>query len=135
MIKIIGPAETSPTRQTKKTTNAPASFKPSAPASAGASSRAAPVSETAPASMMSALIALQSEGGGTTKTFAAAQRTLDLLDRLRLRLLEGEASDEDLEALSAAAAVRAHAGADPRLIAIYDEIALRARVELAKRGR
>lgn len=134
MIKITGPADTQPARPAKKTTKAAASFKPSAPTASGASAASA-ASATTPAAMMSALIALQSEGDGKAKTFAAAQRTLDLLDRLRLHLLEGEASDEDLEALFAAASVRAHVSADARLLAIYDEIALRARVELAKRGR
>lgn len=134
MIKITGPADAQPARPAKRAAKTAAPFKTST-STAGTAPDASSTSAAAPAAMMSALIALQSEGGGRAKSFAAAQRMLDLLDRLRVRLLEGEASNEDLEALSAAAAVRAHAGADPRLLQIYDEIALRARVELAKRGR
>jgi hypothetical protein len=134
MIRINGPTETRPTAPAKKTGKASSAFR--AERAQTASSKASPrVEETAPAAMMSALLELQSEGGGSAKTYAAAQRTLDLLDRLRLRMLEGESLAGDLEALATAASVRAHAGADPKLLAIYDEIALRARVELAKLGR
>ncbi len=132
MIKIQGSTETRPAAAAKKKSGASAAFKTDVPASASASTGAAP---GAPASVLSALIALQSDGGGNAKTFAAAQRTLDLLDGLRLAVLEGEESADALEALSDAASARAHAAADENLKNIYDEIALRARVELAKRGR
>lgn len=134
MIRISGPTETRPSAPAKKTGKASSAFR--AEGAQSASSKASPrVEETAPAAMMSALLELQSEGSGGAKTYAAAQRTLDLLDRLRLRMLEGESLAGDLEALATAASVRAHAGAEPKLLAIYDEIALRARVELAKLGR
>ncbi|GEM_PF-5794419 len=132
MIKVHGSSESPPASRVRKKSGASAPFKPGA-AQQGKS--AAPTGETAPAAMMSALIALQSDSGGAAKTLAAAQRTLDMLDRLQMRLLDGRASPADLDALSAAASARAHAGADQALLDIYDEIALRARVELAKLGR
>ncbi len=134
MMKITGPTETPQTPRAKKAAKSATSFRSSAPTTSNPSGASA-ASETQPAAMLRALIDLQSEGGGQAKTLAAAQRTLDLLDRLRLGLLEGEAKAADLEALAAAAGARAHAGADARLLAVYDEIALRARVELAKLGR
>ena len=132
MIRIRKTGELRQTAPAKKASRASVAFQPDAssqkPAVAGAS-------ETAPSPVLGALIALQSDAGGNAKTFAAAQRTLDLLDQLQIRMLETGATTSDLEALSSAATVRAHAGADPKLQQIYDEIALRARVELAKFGR
>jgi hypothetical protein len=102
---------------------------------AKASASSAP-SALAPAHTLSALIALQSGGGGRAKALAAARRALELLDRLRMGLLEGAPSSEDLEALERAASqARADESSDPGLAAACAEIELRARVELAKRGR
>lgn len=131
MIRIHGPAKTPQTAPAKKAGRTAASFTPDAAPDAKAN--AAPnVDQAAPTAMMSALISLQSDGGGNAKTIVAAQRTLDLLDALRLQVLGGEAGDADIEALKTASRMRAHAAADPALQDIYDEIALRARVELAK---
>jgi len=134
MIRVQGPAKTPQSAPAKKAERTGGSF--TADASANAQARAAPnVDQAAPTAMMGALLSLQSDGGGNAKTLVAAQRTLDLLDALHLRLLDGEAGATDIEALSAASHMRAHAAADPALQNIYDEIALRARVELAKLGR
>lgn len=120
-----------------KKTKAPAnSFAPEqqqdtpAPAQTGA---------TTPAATLSALIALQGDGQepgqrGAKRTFAAAQQMLDALHGLQGALLDGKDGADSLAALKAAAALRGHADADPQLLAIYDEITLRARVELAKLG-
>ena len=94
---------------------------------------------SAPTATLSALIALQSDPGfrdgrGNGKTLAAAQQILERLDRLQQGLLSNAAPADTLETLQQAAALRAHAGADPALLAIFDEITLRARVELAKLG-
>jgi hypothetical protein len=89
--------------------------------------------------MLSALIEIQSAAsrdGGRRRSIAAAQRALSLLDRLRLALLDGGATEADLNALALASSVRGDVEIDdPALEAVLDEIALRARVELAKRGR
>lgn len=103
---------------------------------AGSANAAGPA---APAETLSALIALQSGGEGAgrrARTIAAAQRALDILDCLHRDLLEGVVSTGDLDRLAEIASANVTAPeVDERLAALYDEIALRARVELAKRGR
>lgn len=108
------------------------------PAAAPETSRGA--DSVASASTLGALIALQSDdyaGGksGNAKTIAAAQQVLDDLERLQHALLDTTRGARAIDALEQAAGLRAHAGADAKLINLYDEIALRARVELAKLGR
>ena len=133
MIRIQGTSKTQAAAPAKKASRAASSFKPDAAADAHAG--AAPsVDQTAPAATLSALLSLQSDGGGNGRSLVAAQRTLDLLDALRMRLLDGTADVADIEALATAARMRANAAADPALQNICDEIALRARVELAKLG-
>ena len=132
MIKINTASEAQRTSRLAKKKGASAAFKPDAPATPQSAQETA---ATAPAAMLGALIDLQSNEGGEAKTFAAAQRTLELLDELRMHLLDGAASPNALEALSEAAAIRPHAAANAQLHEIYDQIALRARVELAKLGR
>ena len=90
---------------------------------------------SAPSSMLDALINLQSRGGGKAKTFAAAQRTLDVLGELQTAILSDGLSAAELDALEKASNWRPHAEADENLQEISREIQLRARVELAKRGR
>ncbi len=133
MIRISGTNKTRQATPAKKSAGASASFKPSntPDVNAGAAHN---IDQATPTDVMSALISLQSDGGGNAKTLVAAQRILDLLDALRMRVLDGQANEADIEALSMAARARAHAAAEPGLQDIYDEIALRARVELAKLG-
>lgn len=131
-MKIYGLAETRGASGLKKKQAAGRSFQAATPSSAQSAAGAA---AAAPAAMMSALIDLQSDGGGKAKTYAAAQRTLDLLDKIRLQLLDGAPDAAVLEALSAAASARPHASADQGLQDVFEQIKMRARVELAKRGR
>jgi hypothetical protein len=103
-----------------------------APASgAGAASAA---SEVASASALGALIALQSDGRNGARNRAMAERMLMLLDRLRDGLLSGRIAESDLAALANAADAKLD-DPDEKIAEIYREIALRARVELAKIGR
>ena len=94
----------------------------------------ASVGDTAPASALGALIALQSEGRGGAKNRAMAERLLMLLDRLRDGFLSGRIAVSDLAAIADAADAKL-ADPDAEIAALYGEIALRARVELAKLGR
>jgi hypothetical protein len=101
-------------------------------------SGSAPTPAPEPTQGLSALIELQ--GAATReeqrrRKVAAAQWTLSLLDRLRLSLLEGAHSGADLEALAAAAERSGDVEDDADLRSTLDSVALRARVELAKRGR
>jgi Class II flagellar assembly regulator len=67
---------------------------------------------------------------------AEARRGLDVLDRLHHELLSGAAKGTTLDALSLWLKQRPDAQAmtadDPKLAALFDEIELRVRVELAK---
>lgn len=106
----------------------------SAPGAAGAA---------ASAEALSALIALQGEAGLGERTrarrIAAAQRMLDVLEQIRLGLLETSGDSNALDALELAAALGdVSAGGDEAgddLAQVLSEISLRAKVELAKRGR
>ena len=83
-----------------------------------------------------ALVALQEVPDATRQTKRPeqlhAEDLLDRLDQIRLGLLRGNLSRIDLQALVLRMAERRRDTGDPRLIAIVDEIELRAKVELAK---
>lgn len=84
---------------------------------------------------LDALIALQEvpdSQAGREKGRRHGERLLDMLDELRVGLLEGRLSEAAIGRL-AGEVERARAETDdPRLNGILDEIELRARVELAK---
>jgi hypothetical protein len=94
---------------------------------AGAGAAAPPASAAA----LGALIALQSETEGRRRNRAAAERALLLLERLRDGLLAGRIERADLERLADAASAKLD-DPDPGLAALWADIELRARVELAK---
>lgn len=86
---------------------------------------------------VAALIALQAVEGPTERKRKAVRRgfdLLDVLDDLRVELLAGQVGPERLERLATILAQKPEVD-DPRLGALLDDIELRARVELAKRGR
>jgi Class II flagellar assembly regulator len=99
---------------------------------------AASVSRTAPTAGLTnigALLALQSEDDVTERRRRAARRSnslLDQLDSIRLAILDGGVTREQVSAL--ATTLREHRDAvdDPGLNAILDDVELRAEVELAK---
>ncbi|MGH6947409.1 MAG: flagellar assembly protein FliX [Kiloniellales bacterium] len=74
-------------------------------------------------------------GQGRARARRRGEDLLDRLDELRLALLSGGLSLEVIERLAALVASRRAQVDDPGLIAILDEIELRAAVELAKLGR
>lgn len=83
-----------------------------------------------------ALVALQEVPDAAKQTKPPEQKhaedLLARLDQIRLGILRGDLSPIDLQALVASLAERRREGGDPRLIAIVEEIELRAKVELAK---
>ncbi len=85
-----------------------------------------------------ALLALQSVGGNAGRRAKAVKRghsMLDILEELRLDLLAGSVSDPKLKKLLDLVRASANPGAeDSALGNLLDDIELRARVELAKRG-
>lgn len=90
-----------------------------------------------PAGLMgvAALIALQDVGGPLERRRRAVGRggrILDVLERVKLSLLEGGLDASDLERLRLAVREERNGTDDPALEAVLDEIELRAAVEVAK---
>ena len=82
-----------------------------------------------------ALLALQDVGGPLERKRRAVRRAgriLDVLDEIKISLLEGELSASDLDRLRRAIRDERDATEDPGLEAVLDEIELRAAVEMAK---
>ncbi|MEO0879872.1 MAG: flagellar assembly protein FliX [Pseudomonadota bacterium] len=148
----IGPKHTGSTKATSKTGRA-GKAAGSGAAEGSAAFRIADAASTASASTSSAsmagasealqaLIDLQSAaaapsgGAGRRKLLTAGRQALTLLDRIQQGLLSGRVYRADLEALREQTAQNADllagAGADPALAGLYEDIALRARIELAK---
>jgi hypothetical protein len=110
-------------------------FRISAPSGAGAAAQASSVSGVRSVMGVEALVALQDVGSPLERKRRAvsrAGRMLDALDDIKVGLLGGELSTDDLERLRRAVRdERAHTD-DPNLEALLDEIELRAAVEVAK---
>lgn len=134
MIRVTGPGGVGGPLQARGPQGAKGGagdFRPAEPGSATSTAAPAPA---ASAAALGALIALQSESGERRRNRAAAERTLLLLERLRDGLLSGRLGIADLERLADAATAKLD-DPDPAIAALYADIALRARVELAKLGR
>ena len=99
------------------------------------------VSAKAPVETLNALIDLQSDGASRGKMLSAGRRALQLLDRVQQGLLAGRIHVSDMEALAESAdqslaGLKAETNPqDAEVAALYNDISLRARVELAKLGR
>lgn len=110
-----------------------------APAGAdGARELAAPASAGGAAMVgsLDALIALQGTADPTERRRRAmrrAGRLLDVLDEVKLAVLDGVSSVPALERLGAAVREQRDGVDDPRLQALLDQIETRAAVELARR--
>lgn len=138
-MKVSGPNKagaTASVKRAKKSGGASSYFKvDAAPAQTSAS---AGISSAAPIASLDALINLQSDGASRGKLIAAGKQALALLDRLQQGLLEARLYKRDLTALAdhidQQKSLLASAGtqADPALSALFNDIELRARVELAK---
>jgi hypothetical protein len=83
-----------------------------------------------------ALLALQEvadePGGPRRRAVKRAGRLLDILDQLKLSLLQGEPGVADVQRLAAAVREERAATGDPGLESVLDQIETRAAVELAK---
>jgi hypothetical protein len=93
------------------------------------------VSRTAGVMGVDALLALQDVGGPLERKRRAVRRAgriLDVLDELKLALLDGELSLGQLERLRRAIRDERGLTDDPKLEEVLDEIELRAAVEMAK---
>ncbi len=86
-------------------------------------------------SSLDALLALQSTPGPMERRRRAVKRAgrlLDILDSVKLSLLEGEGASSMLTELKGAVSEARGESDDPRLQGVLDEIETRAAVELAK---
>lgn len=105
---------------------------------AGASeapSQTASVAQSGPVVAVDALIALQETGGPLERRRRAvgrAGRILDVLDEVKVALIDGALTVNDLERLQRAIREQRAATDDPKLEGVLDEIETRARVEIAK---
>jgi hypothetical protein len=105
---------------------------------AGSAQGPAPAAGVAAASGVmgvDALLALQDVGGPLERKRRAvsrAGRILDVLDELKLGLLEGSLSASDMDRLKRAVRDARDRTDDPKLEAVLDDIEMRAAVELAK---
>lgn len=107
---------------------------PSATAPAGPA-QSAGVSASAAVMGVEALLTLQDVGGPLERKRRAvgrASRLLDVLEGLKVALLDGRITGGDLERLQRAIREQRAATDDPRLEGLLDEIETRAEVELAK---
>jgi len=95
-----------------------------------------PATTVAPATSLDALLALQAVEDPLLKKKKLVRRGTQLLDTLedmKADLLTGRVSESRLSQLMAVL-TEAREKTDPRLDSLLDDIELRARVELAKRG-
>lgn len=103
--------------------------------SGGTATAPSAVSATGAVATLDALMALQQDDGPLARRRRAVGRAgsmLDLLDEMKLSLLDGEPTGPALERLTRAVrSERAETG-DPALEGVLDEIETRAQVELAK---
>lgn len=119
----------------RKKSAKPAGFEPSPSAPAGAGARTSAIQSASAIGSVGALLALQAGG----EPLAARQRMteramsmLDVLDDLKIALLEGGLPREKLTTLMTLLRSRREAVDDPELAAALDEVETRAAVELAK---
>lgn len=133
-IKGVNQADPTAIRRAERNRGATGAFSVStfAPEASGASSAPSPLAA------VDALIALQEQSDNLEERRQSLRRgrdMLDLLDEMRHGLLAGTVSDASLTRLLSAVQAERGGVADRDLAGILNEIELRARVELAKRGR
>jgi hypothetical protein len=84
---------------------------------------------------LEALMALQEVGGPLErrrKAMTRANRILDVLDEMKLALMDGSLSPDAIERLTRAVRDQRESTDDPGLESVLDEIETRAAVEMAK---
>ena len=110
-------------------------FRLSMPAPAAGPGVASSVSATSSLMGVDALLALQDVGSPLERRRRAvgrAGRILDVLENVKVALLGGGLSGQDLQRLRSAVRDERAQTDDPRLEAVLDEVELRAAVEIAK---
>jgi hypothetical protein len=135
-MKVIGPGGISQTGGPQKAKPSGGSgFRLPGAGEAQGPSQTGGVSATSGIMGVDALLALQDVGGPLErrrKAVSRASRILDVLDEVKVALLEGSLSPHQLERLSRALRDERALTDDPKLEAVLEEIEVRAAVEMAK---
>lgn len=137
-MKINGPRHLQGPSGTKRKPSAGgegSGFAPQSAASTSSAASGAPLSGASAVNSVDALLALQATGDFREARKRATERAfslLDVLDDLKLALLEGGIPRAKLTALMELLKSERDGVDDPRLEAALDEVELRAAVELAK---
>ena len=132
-MKINGASPTSPaSRRTRASGSGSAAFEPAGGATAPRA--AAPAAAPIGLSSIDALLALQAEGFDERRRRATgrASTLLDILDDIKIALLEGGVSRQKLNELVGALSLTRDDTRDAKLESVLDEVETRALVELAK---
>lgn len=136
-MKVTGPNSLGSAPSTRAAPKAAGGFTLGAAGQAREAAPAATLSGPGPVSSLDALIALQSIGGPLERRRRAvsrAGRILDVLEDVKLALLEGGVSPDALSRLVGAVREQRESTEDAGLEGVLNEIETRAAVELAKLG-
>lgn len=134
-MKVGGVSGAGQTQASKAPARAQGGFSLGAAAQSGAPAQAAPMAGVTGVASIDALLALQSVGTPLErrrKAVGRAGRILDVLDEVKLSLLDGEVTPTALDQLLSAVREERYSTDDPKLEGVLDEIETRAAVELAK---
>lgn len=135
-MKVTGPTGVSAgPASAKRSPAAGGAFSVSGASGPSPSAPAVPASGVGGVMGLEALIALQNVEGpldGRRRTIRRAGRLLDVLDDLKLALIDGVLSPGQIRSLSQALSEAREPTGDPQLEAVLDEIETRAAVEMAK---
>ncbi|HVI33109.1 flagellar assembly protein FliX [Phenylobacterium sp.] len=134
-MKVTGPGAIGPAGGPKAKPSGGSGFRLPGVGQAEGPAPSAGVSATSSIMGMDALLALQDVGGPLERKRRAvsrAGRILDVLDDMKVALLDGRLSGHDLDRLRRAVRDERAQTDDPKLEAVLEEIEVRAAVEMAK---
>lgn len=139
-MKVNAPRSTQPASPVRRKPGAGSgqSFSPESAAASSGAGAASGVSGAGPVNSIEALMALQGADdfqGARKRATERAFSILDVLDDLKLALLDGSLPRDTLVRLMETVKTQRDNTSDPRLEAVLDEVEIRAAVELAKHGR
>ncbi|WP_019959636.1 flagellar assembly protein FliX [Woodsholea maritima] len=137
-MKVTGPRSVGATSASKRKTGVQgtgSAFAPEGPQAKSSVEASPELSGASAVSSVDALLALQGVGDYSQSRRQASERAfslLDVLDDLKIALLEGGIPRERLSALMDLLQSRRDQTGDPKLEAVLNEVEVRAAVELAK---
>ncbi len=132
-MKVSGPSSLAPSSASKAAR--PAASGGFSLGGTAATSATSPVASMGAVGSLEALMALQEVGGPLErrrKAMGRANRILDVLDEMKLAMMDGSLSPDALDRLTRAVRDQRESTDDPGLESVLDEIETRAAVEMAK---